>query len=83
MKTFNLEPTNGRKSFYGKCVVIEDNGISKLKSYNSIVAEYDHAANKMTVRGWYSVTTARHINAFLSFYGFDQCSKKEMLNYNK
>lgn len=82
MNTFQLTPVNNRKSFYGKCRVIEENGISKLQSYNTIVAEYNHAENKMKVNGYYSQTTASHINAFLSYYGFDTCNKKELESYN-
>ena len=67
----------------GKCQVIEENGISKLQSYETIVAEYNHNTNMMKVFGYYSTTTARHINAFLEYYGFDTCSKKELENYNK
>ena len=34
MKTFELNPMNGRKSFYGKAKVIErDNGDIELQSY--------------------------------------------------
>ena len=80
--TFELTPVNNRKSFYGKCKVIEENGISKLQSYDTIVAEYNHIENKMTVHSWFSATTATHINAFLSYYGFDTCNKKELENYN-
>lgn len=82
MKTFELTPINGRKSFYGKARVIEENGISKLLSYDTFVAEFNHAENKMKVNGKYSNTTNTHINAFLNYYGFDSCSKKELENYN-
>ena len=82
-KVFDLQPVNSRKSFYGKCKVIDNGKTAKLQSYNTIVAEYDHNTNKMTVNGWYSFTTATHINAFLDFYGFETCSKKELENYNK
>lgn len=81
MKTFYLEPTCSQKSFYKKALVIESDGVSSLKSYNTIVAEYNHETNEMRVFGWYSVTTAKHINSFLEFYGFDRLSKKEMINY--
>ena len=37
----------------------------------------------MRVWGWYSKTTAKRINDFLEFYGFDTCTKNEMENYNK
>lgn len=82
MKTFELTPTNGRKSFYGKARVIEENGVSQLESYDTIVAEYNPRGNKVRVFGYYSPTTATHINAFLNYYGFDSCSKKELENYN-
>ena len=54
------------------------NNISRLVSYNTEVAIYDHKTNKMQVLGWYSKTTMRHINTFLSHFGFDTCSKKEL-----
>lgn len=82
MKIFELEPINGRKSFGGKARVEEQDGISYLYSYNTKVVHYEHALNKMVVHGYYSVTTGQHINAFLKFYGFDICTKKELENYN-
>lgn len=81
-KEFYLNPINGRKSFYNKAVVIQNGNVSKLKSYNTIVAEYNHETNEIKVNGWYSATTATHINAFLDYYGFDTCTKKELENYN-
>ncbi|MEX0597376.1 MAG: hypothetical protein WD512_12855 [Candidatus Paceibacterota bacterium] len=83
MKTFELSPINGRKSFGGKCKVIEKDGVSKLQSYDTVVAEYNHKENKMIVNGWYSKTTSSHINSFLDYYGFDTCTKKELETYNK
>lgn len=82
MKTFNLNTINGRESFNGKARVEEQDGISYLYSYNTKVAHYIHETNKMVVNGYYSATTATHINAFLDFYGFDTCTKKELENYN-
>lgn len=82
MKTFELTPINGRKSFGGKARVIEGDGISKLLSYDAFVAEFNHTKNKMKINGYFSQTTASHINAFLNYYGFDSCSKKELENYN-
>lgn len=81
MKTFELTPANGRKSFYNKCRVEEEFGISYLYSYNTKVAHYNHETNQMVVNGYFSQTTASHINAFLNYYGFDSCSKKELENY--
>ena len=56
--------------------------ISELVSYTTVVASYNHTTNKMMVRGWFSQTTARHINSFLKFYGFEQCNKKQLQNYD-
>ena len=83
MTTFELSPVNNRKSFYGKCRVEQDGNISYLISYTTKVAHYNHETNVMTVNGYYSPTTATHINAFLSYYGFDTCNKKQLENYNK
>jgi len=79
-ETFELEPVNNRKSFYWKCKVIDNWKVAKLQSYYTIIAEYEHKTNKITVYGWFSSTTATHINSFLSFYGFDTSTKKEMDN---
>ncbi|MAX51513.1 MAG: hypothetical protein CMH22_05995 [Methylophaga sp.] len=73
MKVFALVGTNN------KATVVTESGESKLFSYNTEVASYDHLNNKMTINGWYSATTARHINAFLDFYGFDKMNKKQIL----
>lgn len=81
MKTFYLQGENGKS--LANCTVVEANGVSYLKSYNTTVAEFNHHRNEMKVNGWYSKTTAKHINAFLEFYCFDKCTKKELIeNYN-
>jgi len=82
MKTFTLNPVNGRKSFYDKCRVETEDGMSYLYSYTTKVAHYNHETNKMTVEGYFSQTTSSHINAFLKYYGFDTCTKNELENYN-
>lgn len=69
---------DSRNSFYGKATLLHDGDLTKLRSYNTIVATYNHKTNEIKVFGWYSSTTARHINEFLHFYGFDAMSKKEM-----
>ena len=72
MKRFVLENSNN------KALVIEDNNVSKLFSYNTThVATYYHDTNKMEVLKTYSNTTRKHINLFLEFYGFDKCTKKQ------
>lgn len=60
------------KSFYGKAKVIETNmGEKILVSYSTWVCRI--TATGKFVRTWdgYSVTTMRHVNSFLSFYGLD------------
>lgn len=82
MKKFQLQPINGRKSFGSKCHVnqYEVDGVtySDLISYDKRVAYYNHNENFVSVHGWFSSTTAQHINAFLDFYGFDPMTKQEM-----
>ena len=68
MKTFELTPVNGRKSFGGKARVIVENNKAKLLSYDTIVAEYDLKSKKFVINGEYSKTTNTHINSFKSFY---------------
>lgn len=62
MKKYELIPTDGRKSFYGKAKVLElDNG--------EIVCEI--TKNGEFVRLWsgYSATTMLHVNSFLQRFG--------------
>lgn len=68
MRTFELQPTNGRKSFGGKAKVIETDDKIELKSYNTIVAQIDKQSNEFTVNGKYSLTTNTHIKSFREFY---------------
>lgn len=67
---FELVPTNGRKSFGGKAKVIVENGVAKLLSYTTIVAEYK-IGEKEYKQIWEgkSNTTNSHIKAFKDFYG--------------
>ena len=68
---------DSRDSFYKKAKVLTDNnGTLYLQSYDTIVAKIENG--KAIVNGWYSQTTARHINEFLQQNGFDKMSKKEM-----
>lgn len=69
MKKYELIPTDGRKSFYGKAVVFEkDNGEKVLQSYNTEVCKITSGE---FVRLWsgYSATTMRHVNSFLQRFG--------------
>ena len=67
---------SSQKDFYGKANVIVEGGHTKLKSYSTIVAVKEN--NTIKVRGYYSKTTAIHINEFLLQNGAKSLSKKEM-----
>ena len=88
MRTFKLTPISGSKTMNNQHVnqyEVTDNGVteeySDLVSYTTRVASYNHTTKEMSVYSCQSDTTARHINAFLEFYGFEKCTKKELLNY--
>ena len=79
-------PHDSHKSYYGKAIVTTTtNGkgekILTLTSYSTEVATYNEDQRKMTIHGWFSATTARHINSFLVGCGFEPCSKRELMNY--
>lgn len=79
--TFNLQPCDSHKSFYGKAVVIiKDNDNRFLRSYDTIVCHIDE--NNNFIKDWYgySATTMRHVNSFREYYGFPKMSKKEWEN---
>lgn len=67
---------SSQKSFCKKANVIVEGGQTKLKSYSTIVAVKE--GNKVKVKGWYSKTTAIHINEFLLQNGGKKLNKKEM-----
>ena len=67
MKVFELVPTNGRKSFGGKCKVIETDNKMELLSYNTIVASFDKISREVVINGEYSNTTNIHIKEFEKF----------------
>ena len=67
---------SSQKDFYGKANVIVEGEQTKLKSYSTIVAVKE--GNKVKVKGWYSKTTAIHINEFLRQNGAKSLTKKEM-----
>ena len=67
---------SSQKSFCKKANVIVEGGQTKLKSYGTIVAVKEE--NKIKVKGWYSKTTAIHINEFLLQNGGKKLNKKEM-----
>ena len=76
-KSFYLIPIDGRKSFYNKATVnVYSNGEIELKSYNTIVCRIK---NRKLYRIWdgYSITTMRHVNAFLNAYDMETINKKQ------
>jgi hypothetical protein len=78
MNTITLTPNDSRKSFYNKAKVLESVDTQDLQSYSTIVASYNKATGELTLNGYYSVTTGRHISAFLVYIGFPNMSKAEI-----
>ena len=67
------------KKIYRKAILIIDGNIIKLKSYDTIVAEYNGKTKKLKIFGWFSTTTASHINEFIEYLGgVKRLSKKEL-----
>ena len=67
---------SSQKSFSKKANVIVEGGQTKLKSYSTIVAVKQ--GKTIQVKGWYSKTTAIHINEFLQQNGVSKLNKKQM-----
>lgn len=67
-ETIRITPVDGRKSFYGKAKVTVSDGVFTLYSYGVRICETDGVTFRR-IWGGYSVTTMRHINAFLSLCG--------------
>ena len=75
MKETTLKATL-QKSYYGKAKVIEREGETFLKSYETEVAKIDKGGNFVKLWNGYSCTTMNHINDFRTLYGFDTLNKK-------
>lgn len=76
---------DARKSFYGKACIIETSKTIKLKSYDTIILQYNKQTKtiKFLCRdSWaFSQTTNRHINEFIKqFTNETPLSKKEILH---
>lgn len=72
-----LEPIYSNvKSFCNKAKVLNDNGVIKLQSYSTIVAEIRNG--KAKIFGFYSATTTRHIKEFLQQMGFEVGTKAQL-----
>lgn len=65
MRKYELKPTDGRKSFYGKAVVVvEDNGTETLYSYNTPIIKRLVSGELVKLWDGWTATTGRHIQAF-------------------
>lgn len=65
MKCYELIPTDGRKSFYGKALVkIAQDGTETLYSYNTPIIKRTTAGNLVKIWDGWTATTGRHIKAF-------------------
>lgn len=65
--TIELKPKyTSNKLYWGKAYVLTENNILKLKSYDTIVCEYNTKTHEFT-KLWngYSRTTAKHITDFV------------------
>lgn len=68
MKTFELKPIDGRKSFCHKAIVTEQDNIATLRSYTTNVAQINLETKEFVEFGSYSRTTNRHVKAFRAYY---------------
>lgn len=75
MRIYELTPTDGRKSSYGKAVVqIEENGTETLLSYGTPIIKRLVSGGMVKLWDGWSATTGRHIKAFcgLNKAGFEK-----------
>lgn len=66
---YELLPADSHKSFYGKCKVLDFMGEKILKSYKTEVLKVDRSGRLVRLWDGWSVTTQRHVNAFLIHIG--------------
>jgi hypothetical protein len=69
-----LTPTK-QKSFYNKAF---DNN-NQCISYTTKIAEI--IDNKLFIYGWYSLTSQKHLNAWLHLKGYKEMNKKQIVDY--
>lgn len=69
---------DGRKSFYGKALVIHDRekGFITLRSYDTDVCMIDNFNKFHKLWDGWSATTGRHVAEFCKQYGFGNGGKK-------
>ena len=62
---YELHPTNGRKSFYGKALIRKDaDGSETLLSYNTPIIRRERDGSLVRLWSGWSMTTGTHIAAF-------------------
>ena len=72
MRIYDLPCMDGRRSFYGKAQIIEqDNGETVLRSYQTEVCRVTSGGAFVRMWAGRSATTGRHINSFLDFLGIE------------
>ena len=65
MTVYELKPTNGQKSFYGKALVKRnDDGSETLFSYGTPIIKQTAAGELVRLWDGWSATTGRHIKSF-------------------
>ena len=65
MRKYELIPTDGRKSFYGKAIVeVEENGTETLYSYNTPIIKRLVSGELVKLWNGWTATTGIHIAAF-------------------
>lgn len=69
MKMEELQPYNGRKSFYGKAQIVEDDESVKLFSYGTLVAEI---TDTLHIYNLQSNTTRCHVKSFAHKYCYEE-----------
>lgn len=77
MEKYELSPVDGRKSFYGKCYVEEENGVETLFSYHTKIMSRDKNGNYKRYYSSWTQTTGRHIKAFCGM------NKKEFMELER
>lgn len=79
VNVYELPCLDGRKSFYGKAVVIVDtpSGWRFLRSYQTLVCGITPGKGFRRYWAGYSATTMRHVNSFRESCGLPKLSKGE------
>ena len=75
-KSYKL-PATLQRDYYGKAYVIEEDGETLLKSYNTIVCKVVPGRGFVRLWGGYSDTTKRHINDFRRLFDLPALNKRE------